>query len=731
MTTCSSLASWVHGVWREARSRVFCIAMVAAGSLLVLPGPASAGTVAHLTTNPVAVVFPNGGEMLFVWNDAHLVWTPGDGSFTASLSISTDEGVTFIPIASDLPNTGGYDWFITPDFATNHGDCEPNPLFKAMFKVELWNAGVKLGEDVSDAMFAIYQIPEHADPPPEVSIVSAAVTEGNSGQTIVTLSVVKSGYAAVSVDYATADGTATVANHDYLPASGSLAFGVYPSTQTISLVVEGDLAQEPDEAFTVGLSTTSCYANVYGPATVTIVDDDRPRLFGSPTRFETGFSPYGVSVGDLNGDGKIDVVTANNHSDASGHAGSTVSVLLGDGAGGFGVKRDFTTGPSPISVAIGDLNGDGKPDLAVANLDANSVSVLLANGSGGFGPKTDYGVGQIPMAVAVADLNADGRLDLVVVNFASNSVSVMIGNGTGTFGLRTDYATGGNPVALAIGDLNRDGVLDMAVANSYSGNISVLLGNGSGGFGAKTDFPAGYNPGSVAIGDLNNDHKPDLATVNTSLNDRVSVLLAIGNGSFGPSTDFPTGGQPASLAIGDLNEDGAPDLMVANESTSDGVSALLGHWDGSFATNFDFRTAEACGSIALADLNGDAAPDVVAANQNGSSVTVFLNIRPFSAVAVEPRTPVSSFDLLSVQPSPTRAGARIDFAVARAARLRLTVTDVQGRRVAVLADEVHAPGRHQVVWDGRSEGGRAPAGVYFVRYEWPGAQATKRLVVLP
>ena len=150
-----------------------------------------------------------------------------------------------------------------------------------------------------------------------------------------------------------------------------------------------------------------------------------------------------------------------------------------------------------------------------------------ANGNGTFGTRTDFAIGGRPRSLAIADLNADGRPDLAVAPYLSGVVSVLLGNGDGTFGTKTDFRTGINPTAVAIADLNDDGRLDIAVTNLYSYTISVLLGNGDGTFGTKTDFGTGSYHYSVAIADLNADGRPDLAVANYPSN-TVSVLLNMG-----------------------------------------------------------------------------------------------------------------------------------------------------------------------------------------------------------
>jgi hypothetical protein len=175
-------------------------------------------------------------------------------------------------------------------------------------------------------------------------------------------------------------------------------------------------------------------------------------------------------VGDFNGDGKLDLAVAI-------QADATVSILLGTGTGSFGAKTDFDTGSVPQSVAVGDFNGDGKLDLAVANLLSNTVSILLGTGAGSFGAKTDFGTGNIPISVAVGDFNGDGKLDLAVANFFSTTVSILPGTGTGSFGAKTDFGTGSGPFSVAVGDFNGDGKLDLAVANEGAATVSILLNN--------------------------------------------------------------------------------------------------------------------------------------------------------------------------------------------------------------------------------------------------------------
>ncbi|MFQ5552822.1 MAG: FG-GAP repeat domain-containing protein [Thermoplasmata archaeon] len=339
--------------------------------------------------------------------------------------------------------------------------------------------------------------------------------------------------------------------------------------------------------------------------------------FGPAMNFATGAGPSSVAIGDLNRDGRADLALANDNA-------NTVSVLLGDGTGSFGAKSDFTTGLVPLSVALGDLNRDGKLDLAVANSDGDTVSVLLGDGTGSFGAKSDFATGRAPFSVALGDLNRDGKPDLVTAN--GFTISLLLGDGAGSFGPKTDFPTGGgSPRSIAIGDLNGDGKSDLVVARAGASAVSVFVGDGAGGFGEPTAFPTGLLPVSVAIADLNGDGRPDLVTANAHAGtNTASVLLEDGTGSFGPNTDFPTGDGPQSVAIADLNRDGQPDLVTANSRGNTG-SVLLGDGTGSFGAPTDFPAGVAPISVAIADLNGDGRLDLALANFEANSVSVVLN----------------------------------------------------------------------------------------------------------
>jgi FG-GAP-like repeat/PASTA domain/FG-GAP repeat len=347
---------------------------------------------------------------------------------------------------------------------------------------------------------------------------------------------------------------------------------------------------------------------------------------------EAGAGPGALAVGDLNGDGIPDLATANVNV-------ATVSVLVNSGAGNFQAKRDYSVGHTPTGIGIADLNGDSSPDLATANNHDNTVSVLLNRGDGSFEAAREYRTGSGPYSVAVGDLNGDGKPDLVTANGESNRVSVLVNQGAARFPAHVEYRTGSGPYSVAVGDLNGDRRLDLAAANdgdNEDGNaVSVLLNRGGGRFRGKHDYRTGRDPRQVAIGDLNGDGKPDLATANAraravfrpgQARGAVTVLTNAGNGRFPTRREYLTRGHfPISIAIGDLNGDGKPDLATGNDGMHT-IGALLGSGHGSFRRRVYFLSGPSAPvSVAIHDLNGDGKPDLTAANDLAGSVSVLIN----------------------------------------------------------------------------------------------------------
>lgn len=307
------------------------------------------------------------------------------------------------------------------------------------------------------------------------------------------------------------------------------------------------------------------------------------------------------------------------------------------------------------SVVVTDVNGDGKPDLVVANYcvlanscDTNgTVGVLLGNGDGTFQAAVTYSSGGYGAeSVAVADVNGDGNPDVVVVsdcptypcplqNIPNGTVGVLLGNGDGTFRAAVTYDSGGSTAhAVAVLDLNGDGKLDIVVANECPNNVDctnglgspgtmgVLLGNGDGTFQAAVTYDSGGTLAwAVVVVDVNGDGKPDILVANcnsgcggSNQNGTVGVLLGNGDGTFQAAISYDAGGVWArSLAVADLNGDGKPDIVVTNNFP--GLGVLLGNGDGTFQTAVTYNSGGfLANSVAVADVNEDSKPDIVVAN---------------------------------------------------------------------------------------------------------------------
>lgn len=313
---------------------------------------------------------------------------------------------------------------------------------------------------------------------------------------------------------------------------------------------------------------------------------------------------------------------------------------------GFTNAADVPVASGPRSVAIGDFNGDGMPDLATADASVApsvaNVSIRLGNGSGGFtSPSTpQISAGAFPVAVAIADLNGDGKQDLVAVNQDSNNVSIRLGNGAGGFTspLVPEVAVRTEPIAVAVADFNGDGNPDLAVVNGgivlgEGGTVSIRLGNGAGGFTSPSvpEVPVGVffpisQALSIATADFNGDGRIDLAVGSgTNTSNAVSIRLGDGAGGFtSPAVaEVRFNSQVLSVAIADFNRDGRQDFAVTQDNGAGMVSIRLGDGNGGFTSpavpNIPIPGAF-LGVVAIGDFNGDGNPDFAAGTRDNVSI---------------------------------------------------------------------------------------------------------------
>jgi hypothetical protein len=303
---------------------------------------------------------------------------------------------------------------------------------------------------------------------------------------------------------------------------------------------------------------------------------------------------------------------------------NTVSVLLGNGDGTFQSPVNYPVHGNPQRLVVGDFNGDGKLDLATANYYGGDVGILLGNGDGTFQPARYYGAGPSPVAIAAGDFNGDGNLDLVTAQLGSSTVSVLLGNGDGTFQSARQWASNGPTSSLAVGDFYNDGKLDIVVSNYFGANqFSLLRGNGDGTFQAPVAHPAGPGAGLAAVGDLNGDGNLDVVVADGDAG-TIEVFLGNGDGTFRAPARYATGAFPYLATIADFNRDGHPDIAVANYTGST-VSILLGNGDGTFQDALNYAVGAGADSVAAGDFNGDGFPDLAVANFYALTVSVLLN----------------------------------------------------------------------------------------------------------
>jgi hypothetical protein len=314
-------------------------------------------------------------------------------------------------------------------------------------------------------------------------------------------------------------------------------------------------------------------------------------------------APTAIAVGDLDGDGKADLAVTFSET-------NTVGVLLGRGDGTFSNTTLFQSGSRPRSVAIGDLNADGKVDLAVSNDEAGTISIFVALGGGAFATKLDYPVGKHAGSVAIGDTNGDGHLDVAVANPEASTVTVLLGQGDGSLAKATAYTVGDGPQALAVGDLDADGRADIAVPNRGSSYLSLLFGQRDGSFIART---LDDTSNSVVIADFDGDGDLDLVSADGNA---ARAFLNRGDGTFAPPVDYPAGPTSAcpayNLTVGDMDADGRPDLAWLNDDCDD-IAVSLNRGNGTFAAPDVLAVGDYPYLLVTGDFNGDRRTDVMMA----------------------------------------------------------------------------------------------------------------------
>jgi hypothetical protein len=446
------------------------------------------------------------------------------------------------------------------------------------------------------------------------------------------------------ISFPVADGPGLLASGDFNGDGKPDLAVLFDSTNTLSILLgsgDGFLARPVN--YLLGTSPNSiALVDLDGDGVLDILAPDPSShsiliVWGKPDGtfdaaplYPVGSAPVSVAIADFNGDGNPDLVTPNQGS-------GDYSILLGNGDGSFRVLPRIAVGDPtvfsrPIAVGVGDFNGDGKPDLAVAiGSPLDRITILLGKGNGTFQAGGNFPAGPDPGSVVVGDFNGDGKLDLATANSNQTSntdfggMTVLLGNGDGTFRAPVAYDAGVRPYAVVSGDFNGDGVLDLAVgaggdaATHQPATIAVFLGNGDGTFQTAQYIVVG-DSAAMAVGDVNGDGNLDLVVATTAA---VVILTGAGDGTFQQAT-FPIGSGASSVALADLDGDGNADLVIAHGEGD--MSYLLGNGDGTFQPEIHFPGGASPTWTAIGDFDGDGKPDLAVADSiPGGSVAILLN----------------------------------------------------------------------------------------------------------
>jgi len=425
-----------------------------------------------------------------------------------------------------------------------------------------------------------------------------------------------------------------------------------PSILTVYIQVEGGGFAEPHSLsdgsvanglFSVGDVDGNGHLDLvsadFSPNTLTVLLQEEGGGFAEPVSLGDSSAtenPFSVALGDVDGDGRLDVVSASVGSDA-------LKVFLQEEGNGFAEPvslGNFSPDDGPLSVALGDMNGDGRLDAVSANALSNTLSVFLQEEDGGFAEPVYLGGGSVtrePWSVALGDVDGDGRLDIVSASSGNDSLAIFLqveGGGFAAPVVLGDSSVTAYPVSVALADMDGDGRLDLVSANSASQTLTVFFQEEGGEFAVPLslgDSSVTNDPESVAVGDVDGDGRLDLVSANFGSN-TLTVFLQEESGIFAEPTSlsissFKDG--PISVALGDMDGDGRLDLVSANLYT-DTLTVFIQEEGGGFAGPISLSLPSATSFtefVAVGDLDGDGHLDLVTVSSMGDTVTFILGDR--------------------------------------------------------------------------------------------------------
>jgi hypothetical protein len=454
-----------------------------------------------------------------------------------------------------------------------------------------------------------------------------------------------------------------------------------------------------------------------------------------------------LTVADLNGDGRPDLLSLS-------CTAARLLTALGNGDGTFRSLAPYRApgaDSGQVAIAVGDLNGDGIPDVVVRCF--TGVSVLLGVGDGTLRPLAYYP--GYPLAsyfpadqVVLADFNRDGKLDMATAPMLAwgDRLLVALGNGDGTFSPPSAHdVTGYGPFDIATGDLTGDGIPDIAVLGWRT--VAVLVGTGTGAFLAPEVLSIPGNPhpdpeyGRIRLGDLNRDGFPDIVCLNPGNNSvlvdttsNLTVFFGGPGGNFDPGTTYHIystehGDYEQCMTITELNRDGYLDVVATSAA---GLAVLTGRREKALNAPV-YLDAAGYGALDVVsgDFDADSLRDLALSNDVVCILRNASFVQGIHPVTVPPPSKPPTALRFAIGQNPFRGRLALSFELPKAGRVQVAVFDVAGRRLATLADGSFQAGDHQLAWDGRvGSGARAASGVYFIRLQAGGKQLVRRVVML-
>jgi Bacterial Ig-like domain (group 3)/FG-GAP-like repeat len=343
-----------------------------------------------------------------------------------------------------------------------------------------------------------------------------------------------------------------------------------------------------------------------------VLTPSAPAEFAVAPSISLTYAPTSIASAHLKPGAEVDLVTAD-------YDAGTVTVFKGLGQGSFASGVAYAAGAGPNSLTIADIDGDGYPDVVVAN-ESGAINVLKGNGDGTLAPRKEYAVGLTLSFLAVGNFSGSGKPDVVVASTTGMAFALLTNDGTGILGNPLVYSLQSAPTAIASGDFNGDGHLDLAIANA-SGTVSILLGSGDGHFSKVSDLVVAASAiSAIVAADFNRDGNDDLAVTLTAQN-KVAVLLSKGNGTFASPSFFGVGGSPVAAQVADVNHDGIPDLVVIN-TDSNTFSILNGVGDGTFKSAVHFVVGNTPVSSVVGSFYGSANLDLATIDQSSRTISI-------------------------------------------------------------------------------------------------------------